>query len=131
MYPPFDYITRECTKDYKIADTDIVIEQGTLTLFSVTGPQYDSKYYDEPKKFLPDRFIHNQNDNAHLMALRSHMAFGIGPRNCIGIRFAKMLTKVGLCILLHKFLLKSGEQPIINDLTQDPMPGMRIKIKAR
>lgn len=43
MHPPFEVIFRECTKDYTIADTNIVIEKGTQLFFAITAPHYDPK----------------------------------------------------------------------------------------
>lgn len=81
MHPPFDFMTRECTEDYKIAGTNVTIKKGTPVLFSVTGPQYDPKYYDQPETFNPNRFKDEHNKNS----LESmYLAFGDGPRNCIG-----------------------------------------------
>lgn len=39
----------------------MVIEEGTQILISVTGPQYDPKYYDQPNRFMPERFADDTN----------------------------------------------------------------------
>ncbi|KAJ3618441.1 hypothetical protein MTP99_006436 [Tenebrio molitor] len=36
-YPPIPFITRECVKDYKIPDQDIIIEKGTRVVVSIFG----------------------------------------------------------------------------------------------
>lgn len=79
LHPPFDWLTRVCTKQYKIADTDVTIEEGTLLMFSITAPHYDPKFYVEPEKFIPERFMtdskHANKNNA------PNLTFGDGPRN--------------------------------------------------
>ena len=37
------------------------------------------------------------------------LAFGIGPRNCVGMRFALMLLKIALANILHKYTISPGE----------------------
>lgn len=48
-------------------------------MFSITAPHYDPKFYVEPEKFIPERFMTdskhaNKNDAPNL-------TFGDGPRN--------------------------------------------------
>lgn len=80
MHPPFGLISRECTKDYKIRDLDILIEKGTPILFAITGPHYDPKYYEQPEQFIPERFIDKQSVNRN-SSIMPYLTFGDGPRN--------------------------------------------------
>ena len=41
----------------------------------------DPELYPEPEKFIPERF---SNDHSHKADLNTYLAFGIGPRMCIG-----------------------------------------------
>ncbi|XP_011706940.1 PREDICTED: cytochrome P450 9e2-like, partial [Wasmannia auropunctata] len=54
----------------------------------------DPKYYPHPDKFDPNRFLNGNVDNS------VYMPFGIGPRICIGNRFALMEVKIMLFYLL-------------------------------
>lgn len=68
----------------------------------------DLKNFSEPEKFMPDRFSENST-NCNLDAF---IPFGDGPRTCIGLRMGKMVTKIGLIMLLQKYnfeCLKKGE----------------------
>lgn len=135
-HPPFDWLTRVCTKEYKIADTDVTIEEGTLVIFSITAPLYDPEYYDDPDKFIPERFISdseyaNKKDAPNL-------TFGDGPRSCIGIRLGKMQTKLGVCLLLRKFAFELGEKLATEGFELDPLTvarsmigGTKLKITVR
>lgn len=137
MHPPFDLISRQCTKDYKIADTEIIIEKGTPILFTVTGPHYDPKYYKDPTKFIPKRFINEQSANKNSMKM-PYLSFGDGPRNCIGMRLGKMQSKIGVCILIRKFVFELGTQHVdkklkleTTTLVRTPVNGIVLKVKAR
>lgn len=67
----------------------------------------DPKNFPDPEKFDPDRFndenIINQNLNAYA-------PFGIGPRNCIGSRFALMSVKSVLFNMLLNFSFEVTEK---------------------
>ena len=49
---------------------------------------------------LQFRFHPDENAKRHPLA---HMPFGMGPRNCIGMRFALMEAKMALLSMLTKF----------------------------
>ena len=80
-HPPGAALMRKCTKDYKIPDSDVTIEKGTMLMISTYGLHMDERYFPNPEKFDPDRFTDEEK------AKRSHYAylpFGEGPRFCIG-----------------------------------------------
>jgi cytochrome P450 family 6 len=55
-YPPVPTLNRDCTKDYKIPGTDVVLEKGMPTFIPVYALHHDPKYYPEPERFDPERF---------------------------------------------------------------------------
>ena len=99
-YPVLPMLNRTCVKEWLIPGTDKVIEKGTEIFISALGLQRDSKYYEEPDRFNPDRF--NEESSKNLIN-KPYLPFGDGPRNCIGMRLGKMQTKVGLVLMLQKF----------------------------
>lgn len=137
MHPPFEVIFRECTKDYKIADTNIVIEKGTQLFFAITAPHYDPKFYEQPKTFLPERFTDDQMFNKN-SANMPYLVFGDGPRNCIGLRLGKLQAKVGICLLLRKFSFELGSKNTNKEFKFDPkstvrapVGGCNLRVKTR
>ncbi len=72
---------RVCTKDYKIHDSDYVIEKDTHIMISVHGIHRDPTRYPDPEKFDPTRFLPDE------IAKRSKydfLAYGEGYRGCFG-----------------------------------------------
>lgn len=129
MHPPFDLLFRECTNDYKIADTNIIIEKGTQLFFPITAPHYDPKYWCEPAKFLPDRFADDQMSFKNSLD-KPYLTFGDGPRNCIGMRLGKLQAKIGICLLLRKYSFQLGAQHIKNPFKLDPKSPVRAPVNG-
>jgi cytochrome P450 family 6 len=82
-------LNRECTKDYKIPGTDVVLEKGMPTVIPVLALHHDPKYYPEPERFDPDRFNENEKAKRHHFV---YLPFGEGPRICIGKFAVQCLT---------------------------------------
>lgn len=102
-YPIGAVSNRRCVKDYKFPGTNQVIEKGVQIFIPAFGLHMDEKYYDEPKKFKPKRFLDGSS------AGKIYMPFGDGPCNCIAMKLGKMQMKVGLVLMFlnHKYELKS------------------------
>lgn len=78
MYPPLSTLNRVCVKDYKIPETNVIIEKDTSVLVTLLGLHFDEKYFPEPFAFRPERF----KEKFH--APFSYLPFGEGSRSCIG-----------------------------------------------
>lgn len=90
-YPGAAVVGRVCTKNYKIPDTDVVIEKGTLIYVPVMELHYDSRYYPDPQKFDPERFAPDSKIN-----LSPYLPMGDGPRICIGKLIGKSAKLIQL-----------------------------------
>lgn len=104
-WPPAVGTDRICVNDYVIdpvsgEETPLVIEKGTSVMIPILGLHYDAKYFPNPDKFDPERF---SNENKGNIIPYSYMPFGMGPRNCIGSRFALLEMKILFYCLLSKF----------------------------
>ncbi|XP_018395584.1 PREDICTED: cytochrome P450 9e2-like [Cyphomyrmex costatus] len=101
LYPVVSSLDRKCVKETKLPPAipggkSITIKPGDSVWFPTYSLQRDPKYYSHPDKFDPDRFLNGDVDNS------VYMPFGIGPRICIGNRFAQMQGKVMLFYLLRR-----------------------------
>lgn len=76
------------------------IEKGFNIEIPVDALHYCTEYWgDDAAEFSPKRFI----DNPGLEKEWFYMPFGGGPRNCIGMRFALLQSRVALARLLQQF----------------------------
>lgn len=82
------------------------IPAGATVIYSGYGIQRDPRFWRDPDTFDPSRFL---NDDINKYA---YLAFGVGPRRCMGVRMGYM---VGLYVLAtalqrYRFELKPGFQ---------------------
>ena len=70
--------------------------------FPVIGIHRDEQYYPNPEVFDPERF---NDENKSKIDPYTYIPFGVGPRNCIGSRFALLESKIIFYHLLSKFSL--------------------------
>nr|QLL22071.1 cytochrome P450 [Tribolium confusum] len=109
-YPVLPFLDRTCKQDYKIPNSDVVIEKGTPVFIPMFGLHYDEEFYPNPEKFDPERF---SEENIKNITPFSYIPFGEGPRNCIGERFGLLGTKLGLIHILSEFEIeKTSETPV-------------------
>ncbi|XP_077285428.1 putative cytochrome P450 6a14 [Arctopsyche grandis] len=106
-YPVLGFIPRTCTATNKLPDTDLVVEKGTNIAIPVIALHYDPKYFPDPEKYDPERFTAEAKKERHPMV---YLPFGEGPRNCVGLRFGKMQSKIGLIFMLRNYKFEPTEK---------------------
>ncbi|GBP77548.1 Probable cytochrome P450 9f2 [Eumeta japonica] len=116
-WSPAIVLDRVCLRPYELppprpgADPYIV-DKGTVVYNVVNSIHMDATYYPDPQRFDPERFSEENKRNIQSFTF---MPFGVGPRNCIGSRFALLELKVLLYHLVLNFeILKC-------DKTTDPL----------
>ncbi|XP_053669096.1 probable cytochrome P450 9f2 [Anopheles marshallii] len=103
MWSPAPSTDRLCVRDYVVDDGDrlkFTIDKGTAIFIPIAGLHHDPQYYPNPSKFDPERFSEENRDKIDPNA---YLPFGIGPRNCIGSRFALMEVKAIIYYMLQEF----------------------------
>lgn len=112
IHPLVAIFKRTCTKEYKI-DENLTIPKGMDVIVDAVYLQNHPQYFREPEKFMPERFVTGDYEQAALMP------FGRGPRFCIGRKFAEMEMKVTLTRILSKYIVLPSEK-VKYPLTFDP-----------
>ncbi|TGZ32237.1 Cytochrome P450 9e2 [Temnothorax longispinosus] len=135
LYTPASFLDRKCVKETKLpaATSDgepITMKPGDNIWVPVFSLHRDPKYYPQPEKFDPERFLKGDVDNLVFIP------FGIGPRMCIGNRFALMEAKVMLVYLLSRCDLEPDVKtriPMVLAKSAVMMPdnGFWLKLRAR
>ncbi|CAB3261620.1 unnamed protein product [Arctia plantaginis] len=116
LHPPAPFLDRKCVKDYnfgrvnKTATKDLIIRKGAAIGFPIYIFHRNPELFPNPEKFDPERF---SDENKHNIKPFSYMPFGLGPRNCIGSRFALCEVKVMLYQLFRKIKVSPCEKTTI------------------
>lgn len=137
--PTVPFLDRLCVKRFELPPAvpgarPYTVEVGSNLWMPVYPIQHDPDYFEDPYKFDPARFL---LDDKKIMNSSTYMPFGIGPRICIGNRFALINMKVLLFYLLSRCELKrctKTEVPLklSNDLfTVTAVNGFWIKVELR
>ncbi|XP_021957723.1 cytochrome P450 6a2 [Folsomia candida] len=109
LYPVQTRLDRIAVRDYEVLDSKnkkLVIPKGANVVISAEAIHKDGRYFANPLKFDPERFSQENKGKIHPY---SYMPFSIGPRNCIGMRFALAETKVLLAHVVRNFVISPTE----------------------
>ncbi|PVD38392.1 hypothetical protein C0Q70_01006 [Pomacea canaliculata] len=94
MYPPLNSVNRMASEEVTIKG--ITIPKGAGVMIPIANVMKDPEYFPEPDKFDPERFYEGSVNPV------SFLAFGYGPRLCIGMRLALLEMKIAMVHVLRK-----------------------------
>jgi len=98
MHPAAPAIERRCNKE--IQYDGVRITKDMMVAVPVYALHYSEEYYTDPETFNPERWTPENKANLDPYAF---MPFGLGPRNCVAMRFAQEEVKLILCMLIKEF----------------------------
>lgn len=111
MWPSFRATARYCARDYSYKDEEtgkvLKVEKGTMIFIPLGIIQMDEKYFPEPEKFDPYRF---SDENKSKIQAGTFLPFGMGPRVCIGSRYALLEAKLLLFYVMSRFSIEKTEK---------------------
>ncbi len=99
-----------------IKQTGTKIKAGQEVHFPIVALHRDPKLYPDPLTYNPENFSKEAKAARNPYAF---IAFGQGPRNCIGMRFALLEIKIALVHLLRSYSFKKCDRTPAK-LTRDP-----------
>lgn len=99
LYPIAPFIFRLCLADTQISEC--IIPRSAIVVVSVYSMHRNPDIWGErPNDFNPDHF---HPDNTSKRSSNTFAAFSLGPRNCIGMQYAKISMKIMLAKMLRHF----------------------------
>ncbi|XP_037034914.1 probable cytochrome P450 9f2 isoform X2 [Bradysia coprophila] len=135
-YPPAVQIDRFCNKPINIAldnGKSIHITKGQAVAVPVYNVHHDPDYFPSPEKFDPTRF---NDENKSSIVVGSYIPFGLGPRACLGSRFALMESKLLIFNLLANYKIETTKNTpktltFKSDLSSSVKEKIYLKFVAR
>jgi cytochrome P450 len=110
LYPPAYAFGRRVISPFSLGGYELPV--GTEVMSSPYALHRDSRFFPEPTRFMPERWLDaTQSD----MPRYAYIPFGVGARSCIGSHFAKMELSLVLSTLLQQVSLQT-------------VPGFRLEL---
>ncbi|XP_054461307.1 cytochrome P450 3A40-like [Anoplopoma fimbria] len=107
----------------------LLIPKGMVVMVPTWPLHRDASLWPEPEEFRPERF---SKDNKESIDPYTYMPFGVGPRNCLGMRFALVMMKLAMVETMQRFsfsVCKETEIPLEMDIQGLVMPKRPITLK--
>jgi cytochrome P450 len=118
LYPPTWLFLRTALEPATLP-SGYTARAGTKIYLSPWVVHRDPRFYPEPAKFRPERFVAAEIANRPKL---SYFPFGAGPRMCIGHHLAKIEATLVLALLLRDLKFQQGSRPDIK-----PSPRMVLQ----
>lgn len=129
LYPSAWIFSRTATEDVEV--NGYLMPKGSVALFCPYVTHRNSRVFDDPETFRPERFAETP---IRALPPGAYFPFGAGPRICIGQHLAWMEAQLLLASLLPRFRFqldpayRAIPQPMV---TLRPKGGMPLTIVAR
>lgn len=134
FFPFFSFITRTCLADIVIRG-QLIPKDAMVTVLSYTV-QRNPTNWPNPSEFRPERFLDSEEDSEDPSRSLKWIPFGVGPRFCVGMRFAEMEFKTTIAKLVERFEIGIGEDEgelicDCNGVVMRPKDPVRLVLKKR
>ena len=129
LYPPVWALVRNPLKDCALGGYRIPAR--TTILMSQWVMHRDPRYYDEPERFNPDRWL---DARSRAMPKFAYFPFGGGPRTCIGASFATTEAALVLATIAQKYQIRVTPDHVvapIPTITLRPRHGIQVAVARR
>ena len=107
IFPTAVRLDRIASENYEFEGMKIVKDQQIIV--PIWAIHHDPEVYPDPDRFDPERF---NNENRKNIDSNTYLPFGIGPRNCLGMRFALLNIKLCISKVLTKFRFETCDQTL-------------------
>lgn len=129
LYPPAFALSRENVRDVVLGG--VPIAKGTVVIAAPWTLHRDARWHPERLAFQPDRWTPAYEAG---LPVGAYLPFGLGPRKCIGMRFAMIEAAIRLTGIAGAFDWSSVDDalpPLQPAITCRPTRPVRIALQRR
>ncbi len=129
MYPAAVATTRKAIEADEIGG--YTVRAGENVFINIRGIHMDERYWDNPKRFDPERFSAENSANRHKWAF---IPFLNGPRKCIGEPLSRVEMQLILATMLQRFRFRLPAGATVEEeagFVLQPKGGLNMIIEAR
>ncbi|XP_066991584.2 cytochrome P450 4c3 [Anabrus simplex] len=119
LFPPVFHMFREVPQEVKLSTC--TLPAGCVVSTMAYFVHRDPRYFPDPERFDPDRFLPEKSYGRHHY---SYIPFGAGQRSHIGYEFAEMQMITTLATVLRKYR-------VLPAVTYDSLQQLEISTVAR
>lgn len=123
LLPPAWVVARTAAMEHRLSD--VRIPAGAIVLISQYLLHRDARFFSDPHRFDPDRWLSNHPDRPR----SAFIPFGAGPRACIGEGFAWMEGVLLLATIAQRWRLEAGDDARSIELR--PQITLRPSVRVR
>ncbi|KAK8758603.1 hypothetical protein V5799_003767 [Amblyomma americanum] len=135
IYPPVVmFVKRRCQKDTTVMGQ--FFPAGVNIIIPTWHLHHDPALWEEPFEFRPERFDPGGSGGLPQQPA-AFLPFGLGPRECIGRRFALLEIKMAACKILREYRLlrcEGTKEPLkltVPSVIISPERGLLVKLERR
>ncbi|XP_050083264.1 cytochrome P450 4C1-like [Anopheles aquasalis] len=130
LYPSVPFFGRTTSDDVNLGGYHVPAR--TIIGIHTYNVHRDERYFPEPERFDPDRFLAERSEGRHPYA---YIPFSAGPRNCIGQKFALLEEKSVVSGILRRYRIRSArtreQQQKVAELITRPKDGVLLYLESR
>lgn len=129
LYPPAYILERRASEDMRFGE--FVVPAGSTIFLSPYAMHRDPRYYPDPDRFDPDRWL---PDEISKRPRHSYFPFAAGPHKCVGEPLAWMEATLVLVTLAQRWTLRGvidGEVRAAPLVTLRPRGSLRMVLSPR
>ncbi|XP_063706408.1 cytochrome P450 4C1-like [Culicoides brevitarsis] len=130
LIPTVTQVSRRVSEEFEVAGYTIPV--GATVSIGIYACSHDERYFPDPEKFDPDRFLPENKEKLHPF---SFIPFSAGVRNCIGQKYAQLKEKMLLLMMIRNFKFTSVDSrenmKYAGDILSKPIYGVKLLLEKR